>query len=485
VVGQRVTWLARHPAWPVTALLAGYPLWWALGVGDFMWIILAVPMAARLAAWWLHGSRPIRLPPGFGFWLAFLAWTGASVIMLKLGAPGTVSSPLSHRLVAYADRTATYLALTVLLLYVGNLTERELPRRKLAALIGLLGGYAVALGIAAIALPHFEFNSPTLALVPHHLRGNAFIQAQMHPALAQVQDVFGTITGQGRAKAPFDYTNTWGECLTIALPWLVVVCFGRESRRWQRVAGVAALAFGAVALVYSLNRAAWIAAAIGVVYLALRLAARGRTAFLGGLTGLLVVVAAVALFTPLSRVVSLRLQHGGSNDIRASLFALSMRDGVASPVLGYGDTRQQRGSVNSIAIGPTNACPICGSAEVGSTGQFSLVLVCTGFVGVALFFGFFGYLAWRYRRDRSPYGMAAELVILLSFLYMWFYDAVPAPLGLTMLACASLWRDDWQRHASLAAQSAGVADQMPRPRLLASRTIEVAGSTPAATASAR
>jgi hypothetical protein len=73
-------------------------------------------------------------------------------------------------------------------------------------------------------------------------------------------------------------------------------------------------------------------------------------------------------------------------------------------------------------------------------------------------------------------------VILLSFLYMWFYDAVPAPLGLTMLACASLWREDWQLHARLAAAS---ADQMPRPRLLASRTTEVAGSTPAATASAR
>ncbi len=24
---DRVSWLARHPAWPVTALLAGFPLW--------------------------------------------------------------------------------------------------------------------------------------------------------------------------------------------------------------------------------------------------------------------------------------------------------------------------------------------------------------------------------------------------------------------------------------------------------------------------
>ena len=27
-------WLASHPAWPVTALLAGYPIWWAFGLAD-------------------------------------------------------------------------------------------------------------------------------------------------------------------------------------------------------------------------------------------------------------------------------------------------------------------------------------------------------------------------------------------------------------------------------------------------------------------
>ena len=41
----RGRWLAGHPAWPVVALLAGYPLWWALGVADFAWIGFAVPMA--------------------------------------------------------------------------------------------------------------------------------------------------------------------------------------------------------------------------------------------------------------------------------------------------------------------------------------------------------------------------------------------------------------------------------------------------------
>ncbi|MEP7023927.1 MAG: hypothetical protein ABJB47_08995 [Actinomycetota bacterium] len=65
-------------------------------------------------------------------------------------------------------------------------------------------------------LPHFAFTSPSELLLPSWVRSNTFIQASMHPSLAQVQDVFGTGTGQGRPKAPFDYTNIWGECLSIS-----------------------------------------------------------------------------------------------------------------------------------------------------------------------------------------------------------------------------------------------------------------------------
>jgi hypothetical protein len=485
-------WLTRHPAWPVTALLAGYPLWWALGVADFMWIILAVPMVSRLFAWRAHGSRPLRLPPAFGWWLLFLIWSAAGVFMLTLSAPGTAASPVSHRLIAYADRTTTYVALTVLLLYVGNLTERELGKRKLAWLLGLVGVYATVLGVAGIVLPTLEFNSPTLLLIPHSLRANAFIQAQMHPALTQIQNVFGTVTSQGRPKAPFDYTNTWGECLTITLPWLLLACLGARTRRLRQIFGWVIALLALVALTYSLNRGAWIAVGFSVVYLAVRLAIKGRIALLGGLVALLALVVVAGVASPLGQVVTLRLQNGKSDPIRSSLFALAIRDGVSSPVLGYGDTRQQRGSINSIAIGPTATCPICGQAEVGSTGQFSLVLICSGFVGVALFFGFFVIGAWRYRRDPTPEGTAGLLVILLSFIYMFTYDAVAAPLGLTMLSYALLWRSDRELRQALSRPRSGRpavgapgAGQMPRPRRLASRTMVAAGTTPVATARAR
>ncbi len=119
-----------------------------------------------------------------------------------------------------------------------------------------------------------------------------------------------------------------------------------------------------------------------------------------------------------------------------------MRDAAASPIVGYGDTRQQQGSAKSIAVGPTAKCKNCGQQEVGSTGQLWLLLVCNGFAGTALYIGFFGYGVWRFRRDRSPYGIAGSVVLLLGFVYMLSYDAVGAPLGFTILAYAMLWRND-------------------------------------------
>lgn len=440
-------WLASHPGWPITALLAGYPLWWALGVADFMWIILAVPMAARMLAWHKAGSRKIRVPAGFGVWLLFMLWVLAGLPMLSLTAPGTVDSALSHRLISFVLRAASYGGVTVLLLYAGNLTERELPRRRLAWLLGLVALYAIGGGVGGIIAPNFQFSSPTLLFIPHSLQTNVQIQASMHPGLAQVQNVFGTTGGQGRPKAPFDYTNAWGNSLTILLPWLIVAWWLAGTRRQRLISG-AAMVIALVPLVYSLNRGVWIGLGLAGCYLAVRMAARGKLALLGAILAGMAVIGVAVVATPLQGVISQRLQNGKSNDLRATLSAVAIKDGLASPVLGYGDTRQEIGSPSSIAIGPTANCGNCGQTPVGGNGQLWLLLICNGIVGAALYLGFFAFGCWRYWRDTSPYGLAGVLVLLLSFVYMFTYVAVIAPLGFTMLAYALLWRSDLARRAA-------------------------------------
>jgi hypothetical protein len=263
----------------------------------------------------------------------------------------------------------------------------------------------------------------------------------MHPALAQVQNVLGT--AKGRPKAPFDYTNTWGECLTIMVPWLLAGWWVAK-RKWQRLIAVVTVIACIPPFLYSLNRTAWIAAGLAVGYLAVRLAAKGKLALLAGTCTGLALIGILVLATPLQSVVAGRLSHPhkSSDQLRSGLASLTITDALSSPVIGYGDTRQKQGSSRSIAIGPTSKCKNCGQQAVGSTGQLWLVMICSGFAGAALYVGFFGYGAWRFRKDSTRYGLAGSLALLLSFVYMFAYDAVGAPLGFTMLAYAMLWRND-------------------------------------------
>ncbi|MBO0773671.1 MAG: O-antigen ligase family protein [Actinobacteria bacterium] len=434
----RPGWVARHPEWPIVALLAGYPLWWALGIADYMFALLAIPMAVRMISWRAHGRR-IKVPPGFGFWLLFLLWVAAGVTALTLTAPGTVPGVLSHKVISFCNRGLSYAGVSVLLLYAGNLTERELARRRLAWLLGLLAVYATAGGLAALFAPRFGFSSPALLLMPHSLQANVQVQASMHPALAQIQNVLGA--PGGRPKAPFDYTNTWGNCLAILLPWLIAGWWSHGTRRHRRIA-VLVLLLCLVPAIYSLNRGLWIGLGVALCYAAVRFAARGRMALLGLLCGCVVALAVLIVATPLRQVITTRLANGQSNSIRSSLTVSAVRAAEASPVLGFGDTRAQAGSPQSIAVGPTAGCGNCGQIPVGSNGQLWLLLICNGFVGAAFYLAFFASGSWRYRHDSTPVGIAGGLVLLLSFVFMLAYDAVGAPLAITMLSYALLWRND-------------------------------------------
>jgi polysaccharide biosynthesis protein PslJ len=437
-------WLVSHPAWPVTAMLAGYPIWWAFGLADESVIIMAVPMLLQMRSWRRHG-RGIKVPPAFGLWLLFLVCVIAGVTTLGLSAPGTVVSPVANRLLSFADRSLAYGGLTVLLLYAGNLTESELARRKLAWLLGLVGIYTVLGGLGGVADPGFQFTSPLAYVLPASVQANTLISAALHPAFSQVTAVLGA--AEGRPKAPFEYTNTWGNCLTILLPWLLVAWWSYGSRRQHKLV-IATVVVAIIPLVYSLNRGAWAGVGLTMAYLAIRLAARGKIAVLGLLCACVAAAAVVTVATPLQDIITSRFQHQQSNSIRASLSITAIQDAGAAPLIGFGDTRHEQGSASSIAVGPTSDCKLCGQYEIGSNGQLYLLLICTGWLGAGLYFAFFAYLAWRYRRDKTAFGMAGVLVILLSFLYMFAYVAMTAPLEFTMLTVALLWRNDqWLRGA--------------------------------------
>ena len=285
-----------------------------------------------------------------------------------------------------------------------------------------------------------RFTSPLAAIVPGRLQnGNQILQAELHPALSQLQSILGT--PHGRPDAPFVYTNNWGNCLAILLPWLLAAWWFLGTRR-QRLIAATGTAVAFVPVIYSLDRGLWLGLLVAVVYLGVRLAARGRIAVLGALVAGLALAAVLIAATPLQGIISQRLAHGASNDRRGSLAVAAIVDAAASPIIGYGDTRHQQGSVQSVAVGRRADCGTCGNGTIGGNGQLWLLLICSGFLGTALYLSFFAFGCWRYRRDTTPYGLAGVLVLLLSFVFMVAYNAAGLPLGFTMLAYAMLWKND-------------------------------------------
>jgi hypothetical protein len=431
------------------AALVFYPLWWALGLGAFVFPIAAVPMA-----WQLRQRGHIEVPPWFGLWLLFVGWSLLGAIVLGVDAPDTLPTSFAQGLDAYVLRTLQYLGATVVLLYVGNLTEAEVPKLRIVKWLSVLFFSTLAGGFLGLAVPSLQWKSPVELLLPGPLAARRGIVSMVHPQVAQIQDVIGM--GDPRPNAPFEFTNAWGNNLSILIIWFVVWALVYGTAR-RRIVGLLALAVSIVPIVYSLNRGLWLGLAIALCYATFRLAIAGRPWLIGALVGVATVGLLVLAVTPLGTVIQSRAEAGNSNQVRSSLAQASIDGGVSSPVIGYGGTRETVGSDESIAIGATPECPRCGNRTIGSTGHAWNVLYSHGFIGLAAFLGFFLALLWRYRREISPIGLAAHTVILVQMLYVFVYVGISSTLSLLLISVALLWRSERDRQQGF--------DDQPVPHL--------------------
>jgi hypothetical protein len=386
----------------------------------------------------LYRRRPVLVPPGFGIWLLFLVWVLASTVMLSSNPPGTLPDTVSGRAVSVAFNLAGYFAATVILLYAGNLSEEEFPRRRLVRQLGFLFVVVLCGGLLGTFAPTFGFTSVVETLLPQQIAQNGFVRSLVHPASAQLQEVLGFTSP--RPSAPFGYTNTWGNAMALLLGWFVVSWI-KDASLGRRVLGVLGLALVAIPVVYSLNRGLWAGLALIVAFMAVRLAMRGRLAVIGALVAGAVLAGVIVLASPLGGIIEARFDNPKSNAIREFTLDRTLEVLEESPVLGFGATRAALGSSNSIAIGADEDCPRCGNPTLGSNGQLWLLLIAQGIGGAALFIGFFLRSLWAFRRDRTPIGDAGLLALFMPLFFMFVYNALTMPLVISFLSLALLWRN--------------------------------------------
>ncbi|MEV4676042.1 MULTISPECIES: O-antigen ligase family protein [Actinomadura] len=419
--------------WPLIALLVGFPVWWIVGLGVFSFVICAVPMALILL-----NRRPLRFPPGFGLWVLFLVWYLVSLTMLSKNPPGAYGEFGLGRIVSVLVRLVVYTASAVIALYVGNLSERELPRLALLRMLAALFITTTLGGLLGVVFPNFHVTPLFGMLLPGRVRGDAFVQNIINPTAAQITWV-GSVKAV-RPEGPFEWANTWGNNYSILLIWFVLAWWVYASRK-RRMLGAGILVLSMVPVVYGLNRGLWIGIGISAVYVLVRLALRGRVMALGVAAVALVFGGTVFAMSPLYSQVQTRLDNPQSNGIRAYTRAKTIEATFTSPIIGYGNTRYAVGSDKTVVTGKTQACPECKHPPLGSDGQLWLLLISQGFVGAGLYIMFFLNAIRRYWRDTSPIATGGVLTMLLVLFYMTIYDGLYTPMPLYLLSFAVMWRN--------------------------------------------
>jgi hypothetical protein len=413
-------------AWPLKILFLGFPLWWAMGLASFIFLIVAAIMGVQMVR-----RGPIRVPTGFGIWVLFMLWMFAGVFMLYVHAPGTIDVTGPNPVVGFSLRACWYLAVTVAMLYPMNLPPRVLPPEQVVRWMGFLFLVCIAAGAAGLVFPHFHFTTPLEALIPG-ARGQGFIHEKVTAELTTSSDFLGF--DQPRPKAPFSFANAWGNNVGLLLPFFVYAWL-TSAKKWRRLAVPVVLVIAAAPIALSLNRGLWLGLGILAIYASVVLARAGHFSALWALVVCLVVAAVIIVGSPLWATITLRLETPHSNGRRqtvAQVVATTTWQG--SPFLGYGTNRQVAGSFSSVAGGATPDCHQCAAPPLGTQGFMWRLIFTTGFVGTGLFLAFIGVQFASHFRRRDPFSILGCMCLAMSCLFFFVYDSLESPLFMLFLA---------------------------------------------------
>ncbi|MBT0770545.1 hypothetical protein KIH74_16495 [Kineosporia sp. J2-2] len=395
------------PVWPVVLLLAGFPVFWVLGLASFAPVLCAVPMVALLWA-----RRDVVLPLGFAYWGFFLLWVGVAALALDN----------AMRLVGYGMRLGNFLGATVTFVYVYNLNTRRFGDRRALTVLLAFFAFVVLGGWLGVLLPDVRLHTPMSLLLPGSIASNEYVGALVRPRFAEVQHPWGAPQPFTRPSAPFAYTNSWGCNVALLVPCMLALV--ALAGRRVRLLTVTLLLLALVPAFATLNRGLYIAVVLGLVYAVARFAFHGRVVPLVGLgvAGVVIVVAADAV--GLLGGLSQRLEYSATNVSRATIYAEAFEGTLRSPLIGNGAPR------------PSATLEI----SVGTQGQIWNIMFSFGFVGLFLFLGWFTWLAVVSRRWRRSSDLWLHVCLVVSLVTMVYYGYDGMQLVVVMLVAALVLR---------------------------------------------
>ncbi|MCQ9163652.1 O-antigen ligase [Arthrobacter sp. STN4] len=393
---------AHLPAWPFTMLFIAFPLWWILGLSDFIWLA-----AGGVMLLYLIRFRAVHVPRGFGLWLLFLIWVSFSGIQIDS----------SGRLLGFMYRFLIYVSVTAIFLYVYN--SMALTGRKVLGNLVLLWGFVIVGGYLGIFFPTAEIKTPLAHFLPPSMLQNELLNQMAVRRLTQYNpDAWFQI--DPRPSAPFLYTNNWGAAFSLLLPFVAAYLWHvRGERKFWLV--LAAVPVSIVPAVLTLNRGMFLGLGVALLYAGARFAMAGNKRGVGTVFAFGMVSLVIVQLLPVASRLQNRLSGSSSTADRGNLYSEAFTQTLSSPLLGFGAPRPS-GTI--------------GAPSVGTQGQFWMVLYSHGFVGAVLFTLTFFVLFLETLRRSNPLVLAANTVLLVSLVEIFYYGMLTTGLVLMFVAAA-------------------------------------------------
>lgn len=377
------------PAWPLHLMVAGYPIWWALGASPFSSLAFASIMAVYL----FLGGRA-KVVPGLVPWFALLLWVAAASV--------TLQSVLQA--VGFLQRFGDLIAVGIAMLYYVNARSRITGRAVVRSLT-LLWVSVVVLGLLAIQFPDVRLTTPVGLILPQSLTSNELVYDMVFPPLAEVQTPWGAPEPFNRPAAPFPYANSWGAAYAILTP-VVFAYLTMRPRRSVKWALIALLALSILPAIESSNRGMLLALGISIAYVIGRLALRGQILPAFGAVAAVLAAGLVLLVSGAADAFFARQEFSESNDARTNVYAQTFGATLESPFVGWATPQED------VTIG----------ISLGTQGQAWLLMFSYGFVGLGIFLFFLWGAVLRTVSYAGMTQLWLHAVLVTIVPVMWFYS---------------------------------------------------------------
>lgn len=395
------------PRWPIAAVFAFFPLWWALGLGEAAWIPIALVMAAYLGK-----KGEVRVPRLFVVWLLFLVWMLFSVVEIDgLG-----------RLIGFGYRALTYLSVTIIFVYVYN-ARKNITIQYVLGVLTIFWVVIVVGGYLGILFPLWGFKTPLSFVIPAGLQSNEVVGEMVYRRVTQ-HNPESWLDIAPRPSAPFLYTNGWGNAYSMLTP--LVACYLGVIRKTKKfVPLLLMLPISLVPAFLTLNRGMFVGLGVAVLYAAIATLLRGNIKALLGIVAIAIVLLGSASAFDVGDKLDDRLSTSSSTEDRANLYEETIDRTLESPLFGYGAPRPSETE---------------GAPSAGTQGQVWRVLFSHGVPGLLLFLAWFTLSFTSTIRVSKSIDIGMSSVLLVVLVESFYYGTMPTGTAISMSVAALLMR---------------------------------------------